>query len=311
MEPIAFTCSEADEGSRLDQVLVGRVPGMSRARARDLAASGKVRLNGKRCPKGARVRAGDRVELEEAPRPADFLPEPDPSETVEVLLEDADFLVVDKPAGMACHPLRPEERGTVVQALLARYPELAGIGYAQREAGLVHRLDRDTAGVLMVARTAAAFDALVRQLREGAIDKRYLALVAGELAAPRRIDLPIAHHPSDARRVVATADERVIARTRARPAVTEVLEAKVVGSATLVEVRARTARRHQVRAHLAAIGHPLVGDVLYGGPVHPGLDRHFLHASALGLAHPRTGAFVEIRSALGPDLEAVLDQAAG
>jgi len=309
--PIAFTCSAAEEGVRVDQALVARVPGMSRARARDLAAAGKVRQNGRRCAKGARVREGDLIELEEAPRPADFVPAPDPTVQVTVVLEDPLFLVVDKPAPMACHPLRPEERGTVVQALLAHYPELAGVGYAQREAGLVHRIDMDTSGLLLLARTAEAFDGLVGQLRSGAIDKRNLALVEGEGSAPRRIELPIASHPTDPRRVVASADEREIARIGARPAVTEVLEARPVGSFTLVEVRARSARRHQVRAHLAAIGHPLVGDARYGGAAMPGLARHFLHASSLVFTHPRTGADVEARSELGPDLRAVLEQAAG
>lgn len=297
---------EGDAGSRLDVVLVRRVEGMSRAKARRMIEEGSVRVNGKRARKGARLAAGDRVELDAMPIPADFPALPDPTLSLAVRYEDAHLVVVDKPAGLPTHPLRPDERRTLAGALLSRYPEMAGVGYALREPGILHRLDNDTSGLLIAARSARAFDTMRALLMAGRIDKRYLALVAGpvELGV---IDAPIAAHPTDPRRVYCCVDPLDRRRAKARPAVTEIVRADEVGRGfVLLEVKAGVALRHQIRAHLAAVGRPLAGDWLYGGPTLPGLDRHFLHASRVSFEHPIERERVDVASPLPDELAAVI-----
>lgn len=296
---------DRDVGQRLDVVLVRRVGDMSRAKARRLIAEGAVRVNGRRVKKGQPVQPGDRIGVDARPPPADFPAVPDADLPLRIAHEDDRVVVVDKAAGVPSHPLRPEEARTVAGALLARYPEMAGVGYALREPGLVHRLDTETSGLLVAARDAEAFEHLRGALRAGRFDKRYQALCAGRLGAPRLVDHPIASTRKDPRRVIVCRDGSEASRLRARPAETEVLEAEPAGPMTLVTVRARMARRHQVRAHLASLGHPLVGDSVYGGPALEGLDRHFLHASRLVFPHP-DGAEVEVTSALPPDLQRAL-----
>ncbi|MCA9530320.1 MAG: RluA family pseudouridine synthase [Myxococcales bacterium] len=295
-------------GARVDRWLAERLPALSRARAKRLAEEGLVRVNGRRVRKSHRLEAGDVVVLEVALDALDARAVPDPDLPLSVLLEDADLVVVDKAAGVPSHPLRAGERGTVANALLARYPEMAGVGYSDREPGLVHRLDVDTSGALLAARGAEAFERLRAALRAGRVDKRYVALVEGVVVAPRVVDVPIANRPGDQGRVRVCEDARDAERLHARAAMTEVLATTQVGAGSLVEVRAHTATRHQVRAHLAALGHPLVGDVAYGGPVLPGLARHFLHASVIAFEHPRTGAAIEVRAPMPAELAAALDR---
>ncbi|MEM1414393.1 MAG: RluA family pseudouridine synthase [Myxococcota bacterium] len=289
---------EVEAGMRVDVVLVARVRDMSRARAKALAASGALRVNGRRVAKGTRLQPGDVVTLERLPPPRDFPAARDPELTLDVRLEDPRFVVVHKPAGMPTHPLEPEERGTLAGALVARYPEMADVGHRPREPGLLHRLDTGTSGLVLAARDAEAFATLRDALLGGAIDKRYLALCVGIVRAPQRIDLPVAHDRGDRRRMVAGDLEG------ARAATTEVLASEprtlallpAPGDASRVELRARAARRHQVRVHLATLGFPLVGDVLYGGPEVPEQVGHCLHASRLRFAHPATGAGVDVTS---------------
>jgi 23S rRNA pseudouridine1911/1915/1917 synthase len=213
-----------------------------------------------------------------------------------VVHEDDFVVIIDKPAGVPSHPLREDELGTVASALVARYPEMALVGYAAREPGILHRLDTDTSGLMMAARDEETFDRLRSDLRAMRIDKRYRALVEGAIE-PREIDRPIAPVPGDARRV------RVGDHEGARPARTEIVGVRVHGRFSEIEVSARAATRHQIRVHLASIGRPLAGDVLYGGPIIPGLTRHFLHASEIRLVHPRTGVKQVWRSALPRELD--------
>lgn len=298
---------EAEAGQRLDVWLVRHVPAMSRAKARDLASAGKIRINGRRARKGVRVQPGDRVTLEELPRSGAFEASPDPDLVLPLLHVDDHLVVVDKPAGVPSHPLRPEEVGTAAGALVARFPEMTGVGYSPREPGLLHRLDTDTSGVLLVARDADTFEALRADLEGGRMDKRYLALCAGAVSAPAVVDVPLASDPADARRVLACPDPAEAARRRARPGRTEILSARPIeGGLTLIEVRATRAGRHQIRAHLSHVGHPLAGDALYGGPSLPGLARHFLHASSITLRHPVHGGTVTIESPLPSELQALL-----
>lgn len=269
------------DGERLDRALV-RLAGVSRAQAKRLTEAGEVRVDGRRAPKGARVHTGQTLALTEEPEPADFDAQPEPDAPLEVRYEDAHVVIVDKPPGQPSHPLRARELGTLANALVARYPEMAGVGYRRREPGLVHRLDTGTSGLLLCARDAATFARLRDALRAGTIDKRYRALCAGDVRAPQVVDQPIVHRTQ---RLMGTSDA-----LDALDARTEILTsepATVVGVAgSVIEVRATHARRHQVRVHLAAIGHPLLGDVDYGGPELAGLGRHALHASRLSFEGP-------------------------
>jgi 23S rRNA pseudouridine1911/1915/1917 synthase len=271
---------EGDAGQRVDVVLARRVPGLSRARAKRLIEEGVVRVDGRRVKKSYTVSVGDRVTLESLPGPVDFYATPDPDLSLDVLVENVGYVVVAKPAGVPSHPLKEGEVGTLAGALVARYPEMRDVGYSKREPGILHRLDNDTSGVMLAARDQATFDALRQQLQAGEIEKRYLARCQGIVPAPMIIDTPIANDPRDSRRVRACTDPREIKRLRAQPATTEVLTSTPAEHGSLIEVRANNARRHQIRAHLASIGHPLLGDPLYGGPS-PG--RHLLHAVSIQL----------------------------
>ncbi len=307
MSSFSFEVTADEAGRRLDVVLVRRLSGLGRAGAKKLVEEGAVRVNARRVRKGAVLARGDLVEITELPGATDFTAEPDPSVPLEVLLEDPSFVVVATPAGVPTHPLRAGETGTAAGGLLARYPELVEIGYSGREPGICHRLDNDTSGLLLAARTKEAFERLTAELKAGSVDKEYVALAFGLLRAPRIIDVPIANDPKNPRVVRVCQDPRDTVRLGGREALTEVLRSAPLGRFSRVDVRARSARRHQVRAHLAAIGHPLAGDELYGGPPLPGLDGHFLHASMLAFTHPTTGQRVEVRAELTPRLEAVIE----
>ncbi len=289
------------EGQRLDLFMRERFAGLGRAALRRLIEAGMVRVNGRRVPAGMRLRQGDRVTAAELPASAAAVPDAAAAQRLRVCFEDRFLLVVDKPAGMAAHPLRAGERGTLASALLARYPELAGVGYSPREPGLVHRLDQDTSGLMLVARDAGTFAALRALLEASAIDKRYLALCAGQVAAPA---LHAAWLSAHGRRV--SVRERAFGRARAVQ--TELIEARPHGRFSLVQARVPRAGRHQIRAHLAALGHALAGDALYGGPELEGLQRHFLHAAELRLPHPHGGAELHVRAELPPELQQVLER---
>ncbi len=301
----SFEVDETESGRRLDVVVVARVSGMSRARARRLAEEGKIQVNGRPARKGRTLTTGEKVSLLELPQSPAFAALPDSSLDLMVLHEDAHLVVVDKPPGIASHPLRSDELGTVASFLVARYPEMADVGYAAREPGILHRLDIGTSGALLAARDVATFDALRDELRRGHVDKHYLALCRGRVTAPMVIEAPIDADPSDRRRV--RVHEKGHAPAGARHARTEVVSARHGETMSLVDARARTGARHQVRAHLAHVGHPLAGDARYGGPVVPGLAHHFLHAHTLAFTHPVTGERVSVEAPLPADRRKVLE----
>jgi len=307
-----LTVTAEHAGKRLDRYLVDALPELSRARVRTLLDGGTVRVNGRRLRKGDPLAEGDTVIVTgEIPQP-DFTPLADPGVPIVVRYEDAAVVVLDKPAGVPTHPLRPDEKGTLANGIIAAYPETKDVGYKRREPGILHRLDTETSGLVVVARTVAAFDALRAQMKAGEMQKRYLALVEGVVASEGAVDLPLVPHRKDPKRVeVVTEHVRLRAGTKTHEAHTRYRPARALGEYTLVEVELESAFRHQVRAHMAVIGHPLVGDRLYRGPSLPedlglALERHFLHASEVVFRHPVTGAEVRVTSALPDDLAAVV-----
>lgn len=288
---------------RLDRTLA-RLFGVSRGRAMEWIAEDRVRVDGRRAAKGAQVGPGARVSVRKPPPDA---PVPQPELPLRIVHADAHLVVADKPAGMPSHPLKPGETGTAANALVGRFPELAAVGPAAREGGLVHRLDTDTSGLLLAARTAPAHAMLRAQFASRTVDKAYLALVKGELHAGGEIDVPLAHDPHDSRKVRPASDPEWAAAHDARPATTRFTPIERRGGFTLVDVEIPTGVLHQIRAHLAFIGHPIAGDGLYGGPELPGSSRHFLHAARLGFVHP-DGSRARFESPLPDDLAAAFER---
>jgi len=294
----------AAAGARLDVFLRDRLSGFGRAAVRRLLEEGRVRVDARRASGSDKVEAGQRVTIRGELSVAAL---PDPNAPLSLVYEDAACVVANKPAGMPTHPLAPGELGTLASALLARFPEMTGFGYSAREPGIVHRLDTDTSGLVLAARTRAAFDGLRAQLEAGAIDKRYLALCQGTPDASMIAVVQRAALVAHGARVHVQLDES-LARVDALPIATEIVRViSVHGGLSLIEARAHRARRHQVRAHLAALGHPIAGDALYGGPSAPQLARHFLHASALAFAHPLSTEPIEVGAELPEELKLVLE----
>jgi len=289
-------------GERLDVFVARRRPQLTRSRAQRLIDHGFVTVDGRLPAKaGAKLAAGQRVRvIVPPPEPVDLEPEPIP---LRIVYEDDDLLVVDKPAGLPVHPSAGHSRHTLVNAVLAHCPELSGVGGQQRP-GIVHRLDKDTSGLIIVAKNDAAHLSLSRQLKERKVEKTYLALVEGRPKLPEgEIDRPIARHPRDRKRMAIVPGGRA--------AITRYRVLREVDGRSLLEVRPVTGRTHQIRVHLASIGHPIAGDPVYGKPstAPPGLRRQFLHARRLAFRHPRTGGRIEVEAPLPEELERALDNA--
>jgi len=279
---------------RVDVWLAGALE-LPRTRVKELLERGAVRIGGRPPRKGDRTVAGARVEVtlpDEDPRPV-----PQPELPLSVVHLDPQLVGVDKPSGMPSHPLEPGERGTVVNALVARHPECADASADPREGGLVHRLDTLTSGVLLAARTADAWRALRDAFSGRQVDKRYLAVVTGPIADDGEIDLPLRHRADHVEPALSGGG---------REALTDFRVLSRAGDASLLEVRIHTGVLHQIRAHLAAIGAPVLGDADYGGRPFPGLDRFFLHAARLGLTHPVTGSRLDLSAPLPPELRQAL-----
>lgn len=292
----------AQAGMRLDRFVCERLE-LSRARARRLLAAGQVRVNGRLGDKGLQLAAGDQVSLPEGLAVSGGAV-PEPELPLRVVHQDERLVVVDKPAGMHCHPHSPEERGSLAGALLARFPQLAEVGYGPLQPGLIHRLDQDTSGLLVAALDTECFEALRLALRRAELEKHYLALVAGA---------PLAG-PSVERAWLRATGKRVRVFTRemadCRPIETRILSAQARGPLQLLTLSAPFAGRHQLRAHLAELGAPIVGDGLYGGEPLGDLGRHFLHASRLRFQHPFSGRQLDLQSPLPPELQHALERAA-
>jgi 23S rRNA pseudouridine1911/1915/1917 synthase len=285
-------------GERLDRALA-TLTGWSRAEVARLIDDGDVLVGGRSVAKSHRLEAGEVVELLSEPAPAQP-PGPEPVR-VDVRFADEDVIAVSKPPGLVVHPGAGHAGGTLVNGLLHRFPDIAGVGDPARP-GIVHRLDRDTSGLMIVARSPAAYDALVAALARHEIERRYLALVWGHLDAPRGVvDAPIGRSPTRRTRM-AVRDEGRAARTTYEVQ-REYEEPKV----SLLECRLETGRTHQVRVHLSAIDHPIVGDAAYRGARSSlSMARPFLHAHRLVLDHPATGKRLTFEDPLPPELESVL-----
>jgi 23S rRNA pseudouridine1911/1915/1917 synthase len=291
MKTSAFRVAAAQAGVRLDQFLAGSVSALSRARIQDLIKSGNVTLNGAATKASARLRDGDEVTLNEPP--------PVPTKTVaenialDVLFEDDDLIVLNKPAGLVVHPAAGNWSGTIVNALLHHCCGLSGIGGEQRP-GIVHRLDKETSGCLVAAKNDAAHQSLVRQFAGREVTKIYLALAVGKFRLLSGvIEAPIGRHPVQRKKMT------VVSEGRGRTAKTGYRVLREVAAGTLVECTLHTGRTHQIRVHLKHLGHPVLGDDTYGKRA--GFPRQMLHAWRLGFTHPRTGERVNFESPIPPD----------
>ncbi len=295
-QPTRRTDLVADEaGERLDVFVARRIAGLTRARVQRLIAAGNVAVAGHRARASLRLEAGQRVTVD-VPPPSDGAAAPE-AIPLDVLYEDGDLLAVNKPPGMTVHPSPGHATATLVNAILAHCSDLSGIGGVMRP-GIVHRLDRDTSGVILVAKNDDAHNALARQLKDRSVEKTYVALVEGTPKPPEGvIDAPIARDPRNR--------QRMAVLEGGRASVTHYRLIERLPGASLLEVRPKTGRTHQIRVHLAAIGHPIVGDRVYGKPSKL-VARQFLHARRIAFTHPRTGERMEIEAPLAADLEAAL-----
>ena len=289
------------DGERLDAA-IARMFGLSRTRAAELIGEGAVLVDGRPAGKSERVPAGEWIDVT-LPSAAAPQPVPEPVPGLVVRYEDADLIVISKPVGVAAHPTPGWTGPTVLQGLLAAGHQIATSGAAERQ-GIVHRLDANTTGLMVVAKSEHAYSVLKQAFRDREVDKRYHALVQGHPDPLRgTIDAPIARHPSGDGRFAVVAD--------GRPSITHYDTVEAFRAASLIEVKLETGRTHQIRVHMAAVRHPCVGDRLYGAdPVlaaRLGVARQWLHAKTLGFAHPDDGRWIELTSDYPDDLRASLE----
>jgi 23S rRNA pseudouridine1911/1915/1917 synthase len=281
-------------GLRLDQALARLMPGESRSRLARLIEEGHVLVDGAQAEPSLKVRSGEAVELELKPREAAGGARAE-AIALAVVHEDADLLVIDKPAGLVVHPGSGNWAGTMLNALLHHAPQSGNLP----RAGIVHRLDKDTSGLLVVAKNEPAQLALVRQLQARTVKRTYLALARGKVAAGGKVDAPLGRHPVHRTRMAVVAGGKA--------AVTHYRVRERFAVHTLLECALETGRTHQIRVHLASIGHPIEGDPVYAGRGPRLLARQALHAWKLAFAHPRSGEAVSFESPLPADLQALLE----
>jgi 23S rRNA pseudouridine1911/1915/1917 synthase len=282
-------------GIRLDRFASERCPELSRTQAQKLISDGYITVNDRAAKPSLKLAVGDKVDIVVPPAPASpLLPEAIP---LNIIYEDDDVIVVDKPAGLAVHPAPGRPGHTLLNAVLSHFPHLADISDSLRP-GIVHRLDKDTSGVMLVAKNRVAQTGLINQFKARSIVKAYLVLVRGRLTPERGIiEAAVGRDPRNRKRMAVVHG--------GREARTEYQVIKYLGDCSLLEVLPETGRTHQIRVHLAAIGYPVVGDAVYGVKSDH-LSRQFLHASRLGFKLPSTGEYVEFNSELPPDLAQAL-----
>jgi 23S rRNA pseudouridine1911/1915/1917 synthase len=292
-----FVVSKEDARLRLDRFLAKQLPAYSRSRIQQLIRAGFVRLNGATTRPRHPVRSGDEIELTEPPlEKIENQPEPIP---LDVLFEDNDLIVINKPAGLVVHPGAGHQQHTLVNALLSHCTTLSGIGGKERP-GIVHRLDKETSGCLVVAKNDATHRDLSRQFGERRIEKIYLALVAGKLRQETgAIEEKIRRHPVHRQRMTVTS-------LRGRTAKTEYRVLRSGDQASLIECRLHSGRTHQIRVHLHHIGHPVLGDKVYAAPLAKEYPRQMLHAWKIGFRHPQTNEWTNFEAPLPDDFAAAL-----
>ena len=295
------TATASDAGKRLDAFLHEQLPEFSRSRLQCWIREERILIDGRSARQSHILRGGETISVIPAPpRPLKVAPEELP---LRILYEDDDVAVIDKPAGMVVHAGAGHSSGTLVNALLHHFGSLSAAGGDLRP-GIVHRLDRETSGVLVVARTDRAHHGLAKQFHDRKVEKLYLALVHGRMKQPEgRIAAPISRDPVRRTRMT-------VRLASGRPALTEYRVLEQLGAFSFLEVRIATGRTHQIRVHLASIRHPIVGDRLYGAPAEsaaPPLNRFFLHAHRLRFFSPSSGKPVLVESPLAPELAAFLD----
>jgi 23S rRNA pseudouridine1911/1915/1917 synthase len=307
MGRVELAVTEEYAGERLDRFLATVLPGHSRSQIQRLIKDGLVQVGPRAGRANASVRTGDTVIVDvPAPTAAEPAAEDIP---LDIAYEDPHLIVVNKAAGMVVHPAAGHASGTLVNALLHHVDDLSGIGGELRP-GIVHRLDRGTSGLIVVAKHDRAHESLARQFHDREVEKEYLALVWGVVQAGRRIEAPIGRDPVNRQKMSARS-------RRARTAVTRITRVQHLKGVTLTQIAIHTGRTHQIRVHLSGIGHPIVGDALYGGSrrrmpadLRPilRLERPFLHAARLAFTHPIDGRRLEFTAALPRDLQTVLDE---
>ncbi len=286
-------------GTRLDKFVSEKCPEISRTCAQKLIAGGYITVNERGAKTSLKLNPGDRVNIVIPPTPASPL-SPEPI-SLNIIYEDNDLLVIDKPAGLAVHPAPGHPGHTLVNAILSHFPDLADVSDSLRP-GIVHRLDKDTSGLIIVAKNRLAQANLVSQFKARSVVKAYLVLVTGHLTPERgTIEASIGRDTRDRKRMAVV--------TRGREARTEYRVIRYIGGYSLLEVAPKTGRTHQIRVHLAAIGYPVVGDPVYGVKS-PHLSRQFLHACRLGFKLPSSGQYIEFTSQLPTDLEQTLENVA-
>lgn len=285
------------EGTRLDILVAEIVPDLSRSLARKLIESGHVLVNGRLAKPSRHVVIDDRIEVDVI-LPPSISAEPE-AIPLSIVYRDNDLVVLDKPAGLVVHPGAGHLSGTLANALMASFPAVSSVGAKDRP-GIVHRLDKDTSGLMVVALSPSAHRSLQSQISSRTAERRYFALVGGSLKPPQgKIDAPIGRDPKNRKRMAVHGAGERSAQTSY-----EVLE--YLKGSTFLEAMLHTGRTHQIRVHMQATGHPLVGDRVYRGPGLPGLNRQFLHAHCLSIDSPTTGYRLDFESPLPPDLQTVL-----
>lgn len=305
----ALQVTPAEDGMRIDRFVLLHATGSSRGLVGDAIARGAVLRNNANVLKGSRLKVGDTVTILALYERIDVAAAPNAAVVLHILHKDDQVMVVDKPPAMPVHPLKPWETDTLVNGLVARFPEMAAVGGDPLFPAFVHRLDNDTSGVLVAARDDDTYTALRTTIRERRFVKYYMALVRGTLHDPGVLTDTLMHDPNDDTRMIVTRGKGSEGRGRRMEAITHYAPRESLGEFTLLDVRIETGVTHQIRCQLAAAGHPIVGDRIYGGnrarrAAGPG--RHFLHASSVAFPHPATANRIHVVSPLPEDLHAFL-----
>jgi len=305
---INIIVEKTDSGERLDKFIALLFPHISRRTVQETIAKGFILVNGKTGKKGIMLNEGDNIEIKEMPEPSDMFPSANPSLLIDIVYEDKNLLIVNKPAGMPSHPLAPLENNTVVNFILNRCPEVSGFGYSPLEPAILHRLDINTSGLLMAAKNEVTFARIRAMMKDKLITKTYLALVLGKPEKNGVITSSIRHHDKDKRKMKACLSSKDEEGGKIYEAETAYKVAKSFNGYSLLEVTIKSAVMHQIRCHLASINHPISGDSLYQSHRHKKSDtlapsRHLLHAWKISIPEENGMSALEVTAPVPEDFE--------